>query len=146
MEIIEKKFDIEKIDDDTYKVKSLINDKELTFKRNVELARKIQSVNANARLNMIKWMKEENITKADLIEKTEKNGKIIYDETTYRDLERGFIEDESKKLAESIFNILFGKSAVDVMIELGFNNEYVEEARRFGEEINKILTKKSPRR
>lgn len=144
MQEIEKKFKIEQIDEDTYKVRSLVNNNELTFKKNIELSRKIQSVNANARLSMIKWMKSEGLKKSDLIETTTKNGKVIYDETVYRDLERGFIEDEAIKTASSIFNTLFNKTTEEVLLELGILDS--EEANRLGKEINEILTKKFPSR
>lgn len=137
-----KQFKIEQVDEDSYKVKSLVNDKELVFKKNVELSRKIQSVNANARLNMIKWMKSEGIKKSDLIETINKNGKVIYDETMYRDVERGFIEDEAVKLSSQIFNIIFNKSIEEVMLELNITDE--NEGYRFGTEIRNILSNKTP--
>lgn len=137
-----KQFKIEQIDEDSYKVKSLVNGNELAFKKNIELSRKIQSVNANARLNMIKWMKSEGIKKSDLIETTNKNGKVIYDETMYRDVERGFIEDEAVKLSSQIFNIIFNKSIEEVMLELSITNE--NEGYRFGTEIRNILSDKTP--
>lgn len=137
-----KQFIIEQIDEDTYKVKSLVNEKELSFKKNIELSRKIQSVNANARLNMIKWMKSEGLKKSDLIETTTKNGKVIYDETVYRDLERGFIEDEAIKIVGQIFNILFNKSIEEVMLELNITDE--NEGNRFGVEIRSVLSNKTP--
>lgn len=145
MQEIEKKFKIEQIDEDTYKVKSLVNDNELTFKKNVELSRKIQSVNANARLSMIKWMKSEGLKKSDLIETTTKDGKVIYDEAVYRDLERGFIEDEAIKTANSLFNTLFNKTTEEVLLELGILDS-LKESNRLGAEINGILTKNFPSR
>lgn len=137
-----KQFKIEQVDEDSYKVKSLVNDNELVFKKNIELSRKIQSVNANARLNMIKWMKSEGLKKTDLIETINKNGKVIYDETVYRDIERGFIEDEAVKLSSQIFNIIFNKSIEEVMLELNITDE--NEGYRFGEEIRNILSNKTP--
>ena len=137
-----KQFTIEQIDEDSYKAKSLVNEKELNFKKNIELSRKIQSVNANARLNMIKWMKSEGLKKSDLIETTTKNGKVIYDETVYRDLERGFIEDEAIKIVGQIFNILFNKSIEEVMLELNITDK--NEGNRFGVEIRSVLSNKTP--
>lgn len=137
-----KQFIIEQIDEDSYKIKSLVNEKELNFKKNIELSRKIQSVNANARLNMIKWMKSEGLKKSDLIEVSTKNGKTVYDETVYRDLERGFIEDEAMKISMQIFNIIFNKSIEEVMLELEITDE--NEGYRFGTEIRSILSNKTP--
>ena len=91
---------------------------------------------------MIKWMKSEGIKKSDLIETINKNGKVIYDETMYRDVERGFIEDEAVKLSSQIFNIIFNKSIEEVMLELNITDE--NEGYRFGTEIRNILSNKTP--
>lgn len=142
----EKKiFKIEKLDEDNYKVVSLVNGAEIPFKKNVELARRIQSVNANARLKMIKWMKENNITKNELIDKVEKNGKVIYDETNYRTIEQGFIQDESVQLGLELYKILFNKTVTELITELGFTSDNEDEALRLGTEINAIITEKAPR-
>ena len=142
----EKKiFKIEKLDEDNYKVVSLVNGAEIPFKKNVELARRMQSVNANARLKMITWMKEAGITKNDLIDKIEKNGKIIYDETTYRTIEQGFIQDESTELGLELYKILFNKTVTELITELGFTANNEDEALRLGTEINAIITEKAPR-
>lgn len=142
----EKKiFKIEKLDEDNYKVVSLVNGAEIPFKKNVELARRIQSVNANARLKMIKWMKENNITKNELIDKVEKNGKVIYDETNYRTIEQGFIQDESVQLGLELYEILFNKTVTELITELGFTSDNEDEALRLGTEINAIITEKAPR-
>ena len=69
-------FKINTVDEDTFEVESLTNKNKLTFKKNVELARKLSNVNADARIKMIKYMKENKITKDDLITKAVKNGKI----------------------------------------------------------------------
>ncbi len=142
----EKKiFKIEKLDEDNYKVVSLVNGVEIPFKKNVELARRIQSVNANARLKMIKWMKENGYTKNDLIDKIEKKGKIVYDETTYRTIEQGFIQDESTELGLELYKILFNKTVTELITELGFTADNEDEALRLGTEINAIITEKDPR-
>lgn len=136
----EKAFEIIQIDDDTYKIVSNLNDETVEVKKTVDLARKMQSINANARLKMIKWMKSEGINKSDLIDKKTVNGKIVYDETTYRDLERGFIADEAAEVSNEIINILCGMSLVDLVIKLGLDDNYQDESLRLGKELNKIIT------
>lgn len=140
-----KLFNITKIDEDTYSLSSLANGETLIFKKNVQLSRKIQSVNANARLKMIQWMKDNQITKNDLIDKRTENGKIIYDETNYREIERGFINDETISLSQNITNTLFNMDMEALLLKLGFTNDDEKEANRLGTEINKILTEKFPR-
>lgn len=143
--MVEKQFEISQIDEDTYKVVSLVNSKELKFKKNVELARKLSNVNADARIKMIKYMKEKGITKDDLIEQRKKNGKIYYDETNYRMLEQGFITDNALELARNIFNTLFDIQAEDVVIYLEISSE--KESNRLGNELRAILLgEKTPKK
>lgn len=142
-----KKFEITSIDEDTYKISSLVNGESLTFKKNVELARKIQNVNANARIKMIKYMKENNIKKEDLIDKRIENGKTYYDESSYRLIENGFIQDEGMLLFTDIFKTLFDKRADEVLNALGFEDSDSEEGYRLGEELRDILLEnKIPRK
>lgn len=142
-----KKFEITSIDEDTYKISSLVNGESLTFKKNVELARKIQNVNANARIKMIKYMKENNIKKEDLIDKRIENGKTYYDESSYRLIENGFIQDEGMLLFTDIFKTLFNKRADEVLSVLGFEDSDSDEGYRLGEELRDILLEnKIPRK
>ncbi len=142
---MEKQFEIKSVDEDTFEVFSLINDTKLTFKKDVELARKLSNINADARIKMIKYMKENGLTKDDLIDKVNKNGKIYYDESNYRLLEQGFINDNAKELAMNIFNILFDLSAEEVLIKLEITTD--EEASRLGNELRQVLLgEKTPKK
>ena len=142
---MEKQFEIKGIDEDTFEVVSLVNDTKLTFKKNVEFARKLSNINADARIKMIKYMKENGLTKDDLIEKVVKNGKTYYDESNYRLLEQGFINDNARELAMNIFNVLFDLSAEEVLTELEITTD--EEASRLGNEIRQILLgEKTPKK
>lgn len=142
---MEKQFEIKTIDEDTFEIVSLVNDDKLTFKKNVELARKLSNINADARIKMIQYMKENELTKDDLIDKVNKNGKIYYDESNYRLLEQGFINDNARELAMNIFNVLFGLSAEEVIIKLEITTD--EEASRLGNEIRQVLLgEKTPKK
>ena len=143
--MVEKQFEISQIDEDTYKVTSLVNGKELEFKKNVELARKLSNVNVDARIKMIKYMKENGITKDDLIEKRNRNGKIYYDETNYRMLEQGFITDNALELARNVFKTLFDMQAEEAIIYLEISSD--KESNRLGNELRSILLgEKTPKK
>lgn len=142
---MEKQFEIKSIDEDTFEVVSLVNDTKLTFKKNVEFARKLSNINADARIKMIKYMKENELTKDDLIEKVVKNGKTYYDESNYRLLEQGFINDNARELAMNIFNVLFDLSAEEVLTKLEITTD--DEASRLGNEMRQILLgEKTPKK
>lgn len=132
-----KQFEIKKLGEDEWELKSLVNDNSIKFKRNVKLAKAIQDITPNARLKMIKFLKEKGLTKDDLIDKKVKNGKIIYDETAYRELENGFIRDETTNFTYELFNVVFGKTPEELTVYLGITNE--DEGDRLGVEIGKTF-------
>lgn len=140
-----KEFEIYSIDEDTYKIVSLVNNEELTFKKNVELAVKLSNITADARVKMIKYMKDNGISKDDLIMKRVKNGKTYYDESGYRLLEQGFINDCAMELTRNLFNVLFEITPEKMIEKLGLTDN--DEANRLGTEVRQILLgEKTPKK
>lgn len=134
---MKKQFEIKKIATDEWEIKSLVNTNSIKFKKNVKLAREIQDITPNARLKMFEFMKAKGKTKDDFIEKKVKNGKIIYDETFYRELESGFIRDESINFTYNLFETIFNKNPEELAEYLGITNN--SEADRMGFELGKAL-------
>ena len=132
-----RQFEIKKLGEDEWELKSLVNENSIKFKRNVKLAKAIQDITPNARLKMIKFLKEKGMTKDDLIDKKVKNGKIIYNETAYRELENGFIRDETANFTYELFNVVFEKTPEELTVYLGITNE--DEGNRLGGEIGKTF-------
>ena len=132
-----RQFEIKKLGEDEWELKSLVNENSIKFKRNVKLAKAIQDITPNARLKMIKFLKEKGLTKDDLIDKKVKNGKIVYDETAYIELENGFIRDETANFTYELFNVVFGKTPEELTVYLGITNE--DEGNRLGVEIGKTF-------
>lgn len=134
---MKRQFEIKKIGTDEWEIKSLINNNSMKFKKNVKLAREIQNITPNARLKMIQFLKEKGLTKNDLIERKVKNNKVIYDETNYRELENGFIRDESINFTYNLFETVFNKGPEELATYLGITNN--NEADRMGYELGKAL-------
>lgn len=140
---MKKEFEIKKIDEDTYELVSLINNEKIEFKKNVELAKAISNVNADAKMDMILYMKEKGITKNDLIIENVKNGKKYYDESMYLMLEDTFVKQAFVKLVQNISNILFNSSLEELIEKIGLKTN--EEASRLGKELTSVLMNKNPR-
>lgn len=140
---MKKEFEIKKIDEDTYELVSLINNEKIEFKKNVELAKAISNVNADAKMDMILYMKEKGITKNDLIIENVKNGKKYYDESMYLMLEDTFVKQAFVKLVQSISQILFSSTLEEVIEKIGLKTS--EEASRLGKELTSVLMNKNPR-
>lgn len=113
-------------------------EKILPFKRTVELARKLQSADADARFEMLSYMKQTDKKKEDLITEREENGKIIVDETLYREFENGFIEKKATELLVDIYRMLFDKEVDEVLLDMGAI-ENPKDAEQFHLELRDIL-------
>lgn len=139
---MEKEFEIIKVGEDEYELKSLTNDVVLPFKRNVKLAKEIQNINADAKLDMIAYMKDKGLTKQDLIDKKIKNGKTYYDETLYRELEQTFVTNKALEVISRLPDIMFGLNAEELAEKIGIKSN--EEGERLGSELASILKNNTP--
>lgn len=113
------------------------NDKVIPFKRTVDLAVKIQNIDARSRFKMLNYLTSIGKSKEDLIvERKQADGKIIRDETNYREFEASFLLQEQFTIALEIYEDLFKKDFVELISEMGLNEK---EAAEFGTEIREIL-------
>ena len=121
------------------------------FKRTVELASRLQSGDAEARMELYSYLTKVGKTKEDfIIEKTE-NGKIIRDETNYREFESDFITKKSFEIAMEIYKDLFGMDFPELLVDMGLNEETADDfsknMEKFSSELREILIygkKKTP--
>ncbi len=114
------------------------------FKRTVELAHKLQSGDAEARFKMLDYLTKMGKSKKDLIiERKDENGKIIVDETNYREFESSFILKEQYETAMKIYEELFGMNFVDLLLDMGLSeensNEFEEKILPFSTELRELL-------
>ena len=134
------KYEIKEIGLDDYELH--YKDKEgkdvvIPFKRTVDLAVKIQNIDARSRFKMLNYLTSIGKSKEDLIvERKQPDGKIIRDETNYREFEASFLLQEQFTIALEIYEDLFKKDFVELISEMGLNEK---EAAEFGTEIREIL-------
>lgn len=96
----------------------------IPFKRTIELAKRLQSLDAEARFNMLSYLKSIGKTKNDLIvEKTNPDGTITVDESSYKEFEAKFMEEEGFRLANEIFELVLGKKMLDLLADMGFEDD-----------------------
>jgi hypothetical protein len=93
------------------------------FKRTVALASKLQNTEADARIKMFEYLVEKGKTKENfIIEKKDENGKIVRDETYYREFESHFILEAQLKTIREIYQTLFGMTMEQLIEDIGFDN------------------------
>jgi len=131
------KYDFKKLDEDTYELINLSDNASYQFKRTIDLMKDLDSIEANARLKMIKYMIENKIKKDDLIiRETVADGKVVYDESYYRDFEAGFIQTEQYNTINGLYLKLFKKGLLELTEELKLN---ADEALMFGTKLRAII-------
>lgn len=134
------KYEIKPIDTDNFELHYITKDNQLVvipFKRTVELAVKLQSVDSNARFKMYEYLTSIGKSKKDLIvERKNGDGTITVDETNYREFEANFLLQEQYKVATEIFKDLLGKTVEELVIDMNLSSE---ESYLFSSKLREIL-------
>ena len=136
------KYEIKPIDIDNFELRYINKDNQsvvIPFKRTVELAVKLQSVDSNARFKMYEYLTSIGKSKKDLIlERKNGDGTITVDETNYREFEANFLLQEQYKVATEIFKELLGKTVEELVIDMNLSSE---ESYLFSSKLREILIK-----
>ena len=114
-------------------------EKVIPFKRTIELASKIQSGDANARIKLYEYLTKLGKTKNDYIIEKNVNGKIVRDETNYRELESSFMEKEQIELAMEVYKELFKIDLIDLYLDMGLTDKDQDKVQEFSLELREIL-------
>lgn len=113
------------------------------FKRTVSLANKLQSGDADARMELFDYLTKMGKTKNDFIIKKEENGKIVYDESNYREFESSFIIRKQYEIAMKIYEELFDMDFPSLLLDMGLSEETAEDftskIEQFSNELREIL-------
>lgn len=136
------KYEIKPIDTDKFELHYINKDNQsvvIPFKRTVELAVKLQSVDSNARFKMYEYLTSIGKSKKDLIlERKNGDGTITVDETNYREFEANFLLQEQYKVATEIFKDLLGRTVEELVIDMNLSSE---ESYLFSSKLREILIK-----
>lgn len=134
------KYEIKSIDTDNFELHYINKDNQsvvIPFKRTVELAVKLQSVDSNARFKMYEYLTSIGKSKKDLIvERKNGDGTITVDETNYREFETNFLLQEQYKVATEIFKDLLGRTVEELVIDMNLSSE---ESYLFSSKLREIL-------
>lgn len=116
----------------------IIEHKIIPFKRTIELAKQMQSLDATARFNMLNYLNSIGKTKKDLIvERKTPDGKIEIDESNYREFEESFLREERFRLANQVYESILGMDLLTTLQEVGLDNE--KDALLFSTKLRMIL-------
>lgn len=133
------KYEFKATGTDTFELCNLTNSEVIPFKRTIDIMSKLQNIEADARLEMIQYMKSKHMKKDDLIERvTNPDGTVSYDESYYREFESGFMRSSYTRIADEIYKTVLGRDMVTILNEIGIKDEG-DEGYMFGLKLREIL-------
>ena len=141
-------YEFKKISLDDYELiyKKNNEEKKIPFKRTVGIAEMLEGITAEAKFKLADFLTKKGKTKDDLVIKKDLgNGKIIYDETNYLQLENEFIQEEQTLTLNKIIEKAFGMNIIKLFEELGIDTESTDpvlgqQMVLFGQKFMTILT------
>ena len=130
-----KKYEFKKIDADTTELK--YKDKTLTIKRNVELIKNLQTVNAKAKTKMFIELSKQGITKDDLTIKKVEGNKTYYDNSNVLAIEEQYVNEATLEVIDDVCLGMVDMSLTDLILDMELDEKDTEQ---FGVEFVSILT------
>lgn len=135
------KYDFKKIETDKFQLNYVNKDgveKTIEFKRTIELAKRISSLDAEAHIKMYRYLTEKGLTKKDFcVEVKAEDGSIKIDETNYREFEQEFLQQANYELTNDMFKLTLGMDLITLLQEINFKND--KEAFMFTSKFRAIL-------
>ena len=118
-----------KIDNDTTKLECEISgeQKEFEIKKTVELLKELTSANHRSRNRLIKDLAKEGLTKSDLVKEVKKDGKTLYDSSSWDELEQSYYEEENQIILSNIIEKVTGYDMITLVVEMGLNEKEIED-------------------
>ena len=120
-------FKFTKIDNDTTKLVCDINgeQKEFEIKRNIALLKELTSATHRSRNRLIKDLAKEGLSKNDLVKEIKKDGKTIYDNSSWEELERSYYEEENQTILSNVIKDITGYELIEVIAGLGLGEQEI---------------------
>lgn len=134
------KYEFIKVDEDTTKLK--YKDKEFTFKKTVGLLEKLQKVNFNAKMSMMKALKERGETANDYIVVRKEGNKTIEDKSNLVELEQYFIGLESSYIYDDICKEFTNMTFAELLVDIGLDLD-VDAVKDFTLKLSAAITNQS---
>lgn len=117
-----------KIDKDTTRLECEIDGelKQFEIKRTVELLKELTSATHKSRNRLIKDLAKEGLTKNDLVKEVKKDGKTIYDNSSWNELENNYYEEENQRILSEIIEKTTGYDLVSLIMSIGLKENEME--------------------
>ena len=114
-------------------------EKVIPFKRTVKLAKELQSVEAAARLKLMEFLTQIGKTKKDFIIERVQDGKMVVDETNWRELEKQFLDEQRLVSINEIYKQLFNMEIAELILDMNVQNDDGDKYNQFSLELGDII-------
>lgn len=134
------KYEFKTVDLDTFELVYTKNEEEkkIQFKRDIEMASYLDGITARARIKLNSYLAKMGMTEKDLIIKKVDGNKTIYDESNFRNCEKGFIGEESVNAVNELAEKCFKMNIIELFDEIGI--DYQNDAVAVELFTNKFMT------
>lgn len=133
-------FEFKKTSLDNYELH--YKDKVLKFKRTVEMGKKLQSIEVEARLEMMKQMTSQGITKNDLIIERIEDGVRKVDESNYIEYEKDAMNMARYNVINAVFKMAFNMDLQELIADIGINENDEASISKLTEQFALIISGK----
>ncbi len=132
------KYEFIKVDDDNITLK--YKDKEFNIKKDIDLLKRLGSIQQKAKIKMMADLKKDGLTVSDLEVERHEGNKTIVDESGLE-----AVKKEARNLAyydiiNKLFNKIFGKGYMELLTEIGIDLNDQDAVGKFVGELTRILT------
>ena len=117
-------------------------DKEIRFKPDLEMTKKLQETNKTGRIKMLKDLAKDGLSLKDFTIEQKKNGKTYFDSTNKIELENAYIQSEMMEVINNICKERLGLTLEELLVELELNTQ--EEQEKFAGDLGASLMGRIP--
>lgn len=134
------KYEFIKVAEDVYKLK--YKEKEFEFKCNVNMAKEIQEITMQSRLQMIQDYAKQGRSIKELIIEEKKDGKTYYDNSNKIALEEAYREKLTLEYMDNKCFEMFGMNLGSLLGDIGLTSN--EETEKFFEDLSRYMSGNIP--
>ena len=115
------KYEFIKVDDDNITLK--YKDKEFNIKKDIDLLKKLGSIQQKAKIKMMADLKKDGLTVSDLEVERHEGNKTIIDKSNLTNLEKDYLDIVASEILNEITLKYTNKSLLEIFNDIGLNDD-----------------------
>ena len=115
------KYEFIKVDDDNITLK--YKDKEFNIKKDIDLLKKLGSIQQKAKIKMMADLKKDGLTVSDLEVERHEGNKTIIDKSNLTNLEKDYLDIVASEMLNEITLKYTNKGLVEIFNDIGLNDD-----------------------